>query len=366
MLCFQDLFILHEWSLLCHLLFLSCFLFFTLKAYLIRPLPVYLDFSCFKPPSSCKVSFSDFRKIVSGIESFDDQSVEFMAKTLTTSGLGQETYLPPALHCTPPKTHHLESIKEAEMVMFPVMDDLLSKTKLSPLDIDILIVNCSGFCPSPSLCSLVVNKYSMRSDVKSYNLSGMGCSAGAIGIDLALNLLKTRENSNSIVISTEVLSSGWYPGHEKSKLHLNSVFRMGSAWILLTNKREAKKKSRYKVLSSLRTQRAFDDRAYFAAYREEDSSGELGVTFKKDLLQAVGETLRSHMTILGSQILPLTEKLRHALISEVAKGLKLDARDVEAALMTLHRFGNQSSSSWCYELAYMEGQQLGTLKQPMG
>ncbi|KAE8658597.1 alpha-L-fucosidase 1-like [Hibiscus syriacus] len=278
------------------------------------------------------------------------------------------------------------------MVFFPVMDDLLSKTKLSPLDIDILIVNCSGFCPSPSLCSLVVNKYTMRSDVKSYSLSGMGCSAGANGIDLALNLLKTHENSNAIVLSTEILSSGWDPGNEKSKLFLNSVFRMGSAGILLTNKKEAKNTSKYKVLSSLRTQRAFDDRAYFAAYREEDSCGKLGVTFKKDLLQAVGETLRSHMTILGSQILPFAEKLRHvlsiirkklfdksgeiympsfksvihhfclptsgkALISEVAQGLKLHARDVEAAFMTLHRFGNQSLSSLWYELAYMEGKE---------
>ena len=45
------------------------------------------------------------------------------------------------------------------------------------------------------------------------------------------------------------------------------------------------------------------------------------------------------------------------LIREVAKGLKLNERDVDAALMTLHRFGNQSSSSWWYELAYMEGKE---------
>ncbi|XWS61064.1 hypothetical protein CRYUN_Cryun07bG0093600 [Craigia yunnanensis] len=78
--------------------------------------------------------------------------------------------------------------------------------------------------------------------------------------------------------------------------------------------------------------------AYFAAFREEDSCGKLGVTLKKDLLQAVGETFRP-------------------LIREVAKGLKLNARDVEAILMTLHRFGNYSSSSWWYELAYIEGKE---------
>jgi 3-ketoacyl-CoA synthase len=42
------------------------------------------------------------------------------------------------------------------------------------------------------------------------------------------------------------------------------------------------------------------------------------------------------------------------LIREIAKGLKLGENEDEAALMTLHRFGNQSSSSLWYELAYME------------
>ncbi|KAL4363681.1 hypothetical protein GQ457_04G038790 [Hibiscus cannabinus] len=391
----EALFILQKWR---HPVFLfpfllpSYFLLSAIKTYLwnSNPNPVYLvDFSCFEPPSTCKVPFSVFIQHASMIESFDDGSVEFMAKTLTSSGLSQETYLPPALHCIPPKTHHGEAIKEAQMVLFPVMDDLLSKTKLSPQDIDILIVNCSGFCPSPSLSSFIINKYSMRSDIKNYNLSGMGCSAGAIGVDLARNLLKTYNNSNAIVLSTEILSTGWYSGHEKPKLLLNCVFRMGSAGILLTNKKNAKKTSKYKLLHSLRTQRAFDDKAYFSAFREEDSSGKLGVTFKKDLLQAVGETIRSHITILGSEILPFSEKIRYVfsiirkkiikseeiympnfksvvqhfclptsgrpLIKEVAKGLKLNARDMEPALMTLHRFGNQSSSSWWYELGYMEG-----------
>lgn len=43
----------------------------------------------------------------------------------------------------------------------------------------------SLFSPTPSLCSMVSHKFGMRSDARTYNLSGMGCSAGVISLDLA-------------------------------------------------------------------------------------------------------------------------------------------------------------------------------------
>ncbi|TYH52825.1 hypothetical protein ES332_D09G054900v1 [Gossypium tomentosum] len=357
LLSLQRLFLFQQWNWnpIFHLLLLFCF---------VLPPSVYLvDFSCFKPPSTCQLPLSRFIQHASSIISFDSQSVEFMAKIVASSGLSEQTYLPPALLSSPPKTHQREYIKEAEMILLPLMDDLLTKAKLSPRDIDILVIHCSAFCPSPSLSSIIVNKYSMRSDVKSFNLSGMGCSAGAIGIDLAQNLLKTNNNCYAIVISTEILSAGWYSGHERSKLLINCLFRMGSAALLLTNRKEASKTSKYRLIRTLRTQTAFDDKAYLTAIREEDDDGKLGVTIDKGLLPAAGELLRSHMTILGLKILPLTEKLKHvvsvirkkfkdkegeiympsfktaiqhfclptsgrALIGEIAKGLNLDGRDL--------------------------------------
>ncbi|KAK8655985.1 hypothetical protein V6N13_108547 [Hibiscus sabdariffa] len=387
----QAFFYLQQWKPIFLFLFFCCiFLVFVLAS---KPPSVYLvDFSCFKPPSSCQVPLSRFIQHASAVESFDDQSVEFMARIVASSGISEETYLPPALLSFPPETHQREYVKEGEMILFPLMDDLLSKAQLSPRDIDILVVNCSAFCPCPSLSSIVVNKYSMRSDVKSFNLSGMGCSAGAIGIDLAQNLLKTSKNSYAVVISTEILSAGWYSGRERSKLLLNCLFRMGGAAVLLTNRKEASKSSKYRLITTLRTQTAFDDKAYLTAIREEDDDGKLGVTVSKGLVQAAREILSSHMPLHGSRILPLSEKLKHvlsiigkkikaktgeiympsfktaiqyfclptsgrALISEIGKGLKLDGGDVEASLMTLHRFGNQSSCSMWYELAYMEAKQ---------
>ena len=51
-------------------------------------------------------------------------------------------------------------------------------------------MNCSLFNPTPSLSAMVVNHFGMRPDIKSYNLSGMGCSAGIISIGLARELLQ--------------------------------------------------------------------------------------------------------------------------------------------------------------------------------
>lgn len=55
---------------------------------------------------------------------------------------------------------------------------------------DIVIVNCSLFNPTPSLSAMLVHHFKMRPSVITYNLSGMGCSAGIISLGLAKELLQ--------------------------------------------------------------------------------------------------------------------------------------------------------------------------------
>lgn len=80
--------------------------------------------------------------------------------------------------------------EETEVVLRETVDDLLAKTRINPQDIGVVIVNVSMFNPTPSLSAMVVNRYKLREDVLSYNLGGMGCSAGVIAIDLAKRLLQ--------------------------------------------------------------------------------------------------------------------------------------------------------------------------------
>jgi 3-ketoacyl-CoA synthase len=79
---------------------------------------------------------------------------------------------------------------EAELVMFESVQNALAECRIAPKDIDCVIVNCSLFNPTPSLCAMLVNHFKMRSDIISYNLSGMGCSAGVISIALAREILQ--------------------------------------------------------------------------------------------------------------------------------------------------------------------------------
>ena len=69
------------------------------------------------------------------------------------------------------------------------------------LQIDGLIVNCSAFNPTPSLSAAVVNHFKMRQDVRTYNLSGMGCAASVIGIDLAMRWSSSAVSPSSCAMS---------------------------------------------------------------------------------------------------------------------------------------------------------------------
>jgi len=159
-----------------------------------RPRPVYLvDYACYKPPASCRVPFATFMEHTRLI-SDDDKSVRFQTRILERSGLGEDTCLPPANHYIPPNPSMEASRAEAQLVIFSAIDDLVRRTGLKPKDIDILVVNCSLFSPTPSLSAMIINKYKLRSNIRSFNLSGMGCSAGLISIDLARDMLQVCVN----------------------------------------------------------------------------------------------------------------------------------------------------------------------------
>ncbi|KAJ4710523.1 3-ketoacyl-CoA synthase [Melia azedarach] len=369
----------------------SFFIIFVATVYFMsKPRTIYLvDYACYKPPVTCRVPFSTFMEHSRLILKNNPKSVEFQMRILERSGLGEETCLPPAIHYIPP-TPTMEAARgEAELVIFSAMDSLFQKTGLKPKDVDILIVNCSLFSPTPSLSAMVINKYKLRSNIKSFNLSGMGCSAGLISIDLARDLLQVHPNSNAVVVSTEIITPNYYKGNERAMLLPNCLFRMGGAAILLSNRRRDGSRAKYRLVHVVRTHKGADDKAYRCVFEEEDKEGKVGISLSKDLMAIAGEALKSNITTIGPLVLPASEQLLflltligrkifnpkwkpyipdfkqafehfcihaggRAVIDELQKNLQLSAEHVEASRMTLHRFGNTSSSSLWYELSYIE------------
>lgn len=356
-----------------------------------RPRPVYLvDFSCYKPEDERKMSVESFLKMTENNGSFGEEAVQFQRKISVRSGLGDETYLPRAITSTPPNLSMKEARSEAEAVMFGALDSLFSKTGVNPKDIGILIVGCSLFNPTPSLSSMIVNHYKLRTNIKSYNLGGMGCSAGLICIDLAKHLLQANPNTYAVVVSTENITLNWYFGDDRSMLLCNCIFRMGGAAILLSNKGGDRGRSKYELVHTVRTHKGADDNSYNCVYQREDDKGTVGVSLARELMAVAGDALKTNITTLGPLVLPFSEQFMffvtlmkkkvlkapkvkpyipdfklafehfcihaggRAVLDEVEKNLNLSEWHMEPSRMTLHRFGNTSSSSLWYELAYTE------------
>ncbi|KAL9226547.1 hypothetical protein vseg_002347 [Gypsophila vaccaria] len=363
------------------ILLFNLILFFNSK----KKVVYLLDYACSTPPLDLRAPFSAFIEHSRIVFKDNPKASLFQMRILERAGLGEETCLPLVTHYIPPEPTIDLARDEAHLLIFSAIDELFQKIGLKPKDIGILVTNCSIFCPSPSLSSMIVNKYKMRSSIKSYSLSGMGCSASPISIDLVHKLLQVWPNSYALVVSTEIITPNCYLGQERSMLVPSCLFRMGCSAIILTNKWSEIKRAKYRLQHIVRTNLGANDKAHKCVTQEEDPKGNLGISLSKDLMIIAGEALKSNITTLGPLVLPVSEKVRfvlhmiarkylgpfvpnfckvfdhfcihaggRAVIDELQKGLKLSALQVEASRMVLHRFGNTSSSSIWYELSYIE------------
>ncbi|MFQ6652151.1 hypothetical protein Gotur_024149 [Gossypium turneri] len=379
-----------EYNLVRVVVFSAIFVFGSTVYVMTRKRFIYLvDYACYLPPQHLKADHRYFMEYAKEAADFDEPTMEFLRKIMERSGLGDETGAPPSMHCFPPRPSISAARQEAELVMFGALDTLFASTNVKPRDVGILVVNCSLFNPTPSLTAMIINKYKMRGNIKSFNLSGMGCSAGVIAIDLAKDMLQVYRNNYAVVFSTENMTQNWYSGTEKSMLISNCLFRLGGSAVLLSNKSIDRGRSKYKLIHVVRTHCGANDKAFKCVYQEEDNVGKIGVSLSKDLMAIAGNALKTNITTLGPLVLPISEQILffvtlvakklfnakikpyvpdfklafehfciHAggrgVIDELEKNMQLSPLHVEASRMTLHRFGNTSSSSIWYELAYME------------
>lgn len=136
----------------------------------------------------------------------------------------------------------------------------------------------------------------------------------------------------------------------------------------------------------VRTHKGIDNKSFNSIYLKEDEEGKLGISVSKDVLEIGGHAVKANITTLGPLVLPFAEQFQFfttllfknnssrpyipnykqafdhfcilatskKVLDEFEKNLELTKEHMEASRKTLERFGNTSSSSVWYELAYLE------------
>ncbi|CAN6442249.1 unnamed protein product [Victoria cruziana] len=359
-----------------------------------RPRRVFMvDYSCFKPDFDQKASHETFEYLHSRSGRVSPTSEQFMMGICRKSGLGDETYVSPCMFRNGHAANlHAGAVEELEQGMHGAVSDLFAKTGVSASVIDHVIVTCGTVSPPPSPSSMIVNRFGMKESVRTFNLSGMGCGSGVLAVDLAGQILRReRKPSYALVVVTETVGLNWYFGDNRSMLVSNCIFRQGAAAALLTNQRTDSVK--LELVHWLRTHHGADDRSYQAAFQEEDEHGTTGISLTKDLIRVAGEGLRAHIRMLAPRVLPYSQLLAYvrasmksmlkradaskpqvpdfttafehicvhtggkAVIENVSRVMKLADHVTEPSRMTLHRFGNTSSSLVFYVYAYFEAKE---------
>ncbi|XWS07850.1 hypothetical protein CRYUN_Cryun41cG0028400 [Craigia yunnanensis] len=352
-----------------------------------------LAYECYKAPDDRKLDTETCGKLIFRNKNLGMEEYRFLLQAMVNAGIGEETYGPRNVIAGTEESPNLsEALSEIDDIVSGTLDKLFAKTGVSPSEIDILVVTVSMISSAPSLPARMINRYKMREDIKIFNLSGMGCSASVIAVDLVQHLFKTYKNAFAVIVSSESLSPNWYCGKERSMMLPNILFRLGGCSLLLTNKRSLRHQAMLKLKHSVRIHAGSSDEAYRSCTRIEDAQGYCGFFLTKSLPKAADKAVTMNLRVLVPKMLPLRELVRYAIVSYwrsksktstpeaagaslnlksgvehfcihpggravidgMGRSLGLNEYDLEPTRMALHRFGNTSAAGlWCV-LSYME------------
>ncbi|CAL6035838.1 3-ketoacyl-CoA_synthase [Hexamita inflata] len=357
---------------------------------------VYIrDFQVFQADPSWYCSNTHTLKQCLNTGCFGASQMNFMRKLSKRNGVGPKVSVPPELFQS--KREIEDARGEARAVIFPTVKKLLEKTGISSNQIDVIVTNCSLFSPTPSLSSMVVNEFKMKKDIHSFSLGGQGCSASPIGADIIQAFLQNKNMKYALLISTESIMQNFYLGQDNSMLLPNTLFRAGCSVVLFTN---VNYKCKYEVKQIVRTHIGADTGAHKCIYSTIDKDGKPGVNLEKSIIANAGKALTNNATRVFAKALPLHLKIDYILqiiikrvvwrfqtkvrkiqttypkpaapkinkaidhfcfhtggrgvLDSMQEQFELADSQIAASRASLYRYGNTSSASIWYELAYHE------------
>ncbi|CAA0835111.1 3-ketoacyl-CoA synthase 12 [Striga hermonthica] len=357
-----------------------------------------LDYECYMPTPDRKLSTKFSGEIIRRNKHLGLHEYKFLLKAIVSSGIGEETYAPRMVFEGRESSPTLpDGLQEMDEFFSTSISALFSRTQIRPSEIDVLVVNISMMATLPSLASRIVNMYKLREDVKVYNLTGMGCSASLISINILQSVFKSSERRRTrvLMVTSESLSLSWYNGNDRSMILANCLFRAGGCAAIFTNDPSLRGRAMMRLKCLVRTHHGANEESYNCCIQKEDERGLVGFHLGKNLPKAATCAFVDNLKVMAPKILPVRELARFAaamlvrrvrqswnkaaasagrpainfksgvdhfclhtggkaVIDAIGQNLGLTEYDVEPARMTLHRFGNTSASSLWYVLGYME------------
>ncbi|CAL6085088.1 3-ketoacyl-CoA_synthase [Hexamita inflata] len=326
---------------------------------------------------------------------FNAKSLDFMRKVSKNNGIGSKTAYPPQVFSS---SRNVEDARdEVRSVVFPTVRDLLEKTGIKANQIDVLVTTTCVFVPTPSISSMIINEFKMKKDIHNFSLGGMGCSASPLGVDVVQAFLQDRNMKYGILVSTEPITPVYYQGRDASMILPNTLFRVGCGVVLFTN---LKYKCKYEMKHLIRTHIGGDDNAHKCIYQSVDADGLPGVILEKTIIKNAQKSLMNNVPRVLSKVMPLSLKLDYALrmfaqfsawyfdtrvrkiqttypkfgnpkfakaiqnfcihtggrgvLDSLQEQFGLSDELIAASRASLYMYGNTSSASIWYELAYHE------------
>ncbi|KAJ3436565.1 3-ketoacyl-coa synthase [Anaeramoeba flamelloides] len=346
-----------------------------------------MDYTIWKPTKEYIYSNEEFLSATKKITTSTEETIQFqlkVSKRTETSDLNNlPKWLKQSTNIDEQQTYQ-NALEEIDDVYTQCLDDLFQRTGIQPNEIDLIVCNCSMFCPTPSISSRIINDYKMKENIVSYNFGGMGCAGGSIGVNLANDYLQLYPNKFCLIFCTETITTNWYTGKKKSMALGNLLFRVGGSALLLTNNQKYHSRSKFKFVVSWKNHFGNQDKAFHAVKKDQDENGIIGINLSSQIPTIVEGLVKDHVNSFPIKKLPIFLRIKYLIINFTRKTEKIDYLkkiinhycphaggktivnltqnllnindyQMEPSRSVWYNFRNVSASSVMYALAFVEG-----------
>lgn len=231
------------------------------------------------------------------------------------------------------------------------LSSALEMSKIGVIDLKFLSSStCTGYL-CPGLSTRLIESCSLRNDLRTVDIVGMGCGSAVPSLEQCYNFLSVHPEAKAASVSTEICSSAIYSDDAPELVISNAIFADGSGACVLENSDDA----RFPALlgfSSL-THPEWRETLKFTT-----QGGRLRNVLDKKVPDLAGQAVRElvQKILLEFSLKPSSVGLWifHAgggkVLDEIQKALALSDSQMSPSRGTLRRYGNLSSASVLYSL----------------